>query len=152
MMTTVGDGGRFVAFELGVPPAWIVGELAPGWLGLVDVSRPPFPVGALLLVAAGAVAVWRREADALRLVVLAAGATVAGIVAVSRFADGIFPYLTQWSPVVGLVVWLAIAWTVEVLGGPALRPPARLRPLTQNKVYLVLGIVATVFMVARNLT
>lgn len=52
-------------------------------------------------------------------------------------------------PVLGL---LAIAWTVEVLGGPALRPPARLRPLTQNKVYLVLGIVATVFMVARNLT
>ncbi|MEZ5142726.1 MAG: hypothetical protein R2726_09450 [Acidimicrobiales bacterium] len=124
--TTLADGGRFVAFELGVPPAWVAGELEPGWLGLVDVSAPPVPVGALLLVAAGGVAAWRREVDALRLVVLAAGAALAAVVAVSRFADGIYPYLTQWSPVVGLVVWLAIGWTAWRVARPLLPDPARL--------------------------
>ena len=45
----------------------------------------------------------------------------------------------------------APAWTVELAGGPALRPPRQLRPLTQNKVYLVVAVVAALFMVVRNL-
>ena len=52
---------------------------------------------------------------------------------------------------VPILAGLAIAWTIEALGGPALRPPARLRPLTQNKVYVVVGVIALVFMVVRNL-
>lgn len=55
--------------------------------------------------------------------------------------------------VVGLVILglLAIAWLVELAGGPALRPPARLRPFTQNRVYVVVGVIAAVFMLVRNL-
>lgn len=45
----------------------------------------------------------------------------------------------------------SLAWLVEVAGGPALRPPARWRPLTQQKVYAVLGVVALAFVLARNL-
>lgn len=45
----------------------------------------------------------------------------------------------------------SVAWLVEVAGGPALRPPARLRPLTQKKVYTVLGVIAVVFVIVRNL-
>ena len=51
----------------------------------------------------------------------------------------------------GLAAVCAAAWTVELAGGPALRPPRRLRPLTQNKVYLVVAVVAALFMVVRNL-
>lgn len=50
-----------------------------------------------------------------------------------------------------LLALLAICWLVEVAGGPALRPPPRLRPLTQDKVYIVAGIIAAVFMIIRNL-
>jgi len=51
----------------------------------------------------------------------------------------------------GLAAVCAAAWTVELAGGPALRPPRWLRPLTQNKVYLVVAVVAPLFMVVRNL-
>ena len=51
----------------------------------------------------------------------------------------------------GLAAVCAAAWTVELAGGPALRPPRWLRPLTQNKVYLVVAVVAALFMVVRNL-
>ncbi len=45
----------------------------------------------------------------------------------------------------------AVAWAIESLGGPALRPPRRLRPVTQQKVYLVIAVVAGLFMLVRNL-
>ncbi len=52
---------------------------------------------------------------------------------------------------VPVLVLCAIAWTVELAGGPKLRPPAALRPLTQNRIYLVVGLIAVGFMVVRNL-
>lgn len=50
-----------------------------------------------------------------------------------------------------LVAIAAIAWTVEVVGGPKLRPPAAIRPLTQSKIYWVLFVVALTFTVLRNI-
>ncbi|GAA1396515.1 DUF2752 domain-containing protein [Luteococcus peritonei] len=44
-----------------------------------------------------------------------------------------------------------LAWTVEALGGPALRPPRRWRPLSGDRVLLVLGIVGLGFALWRNL-
>lgn len=44
----------------------------------------------------------------------------------------------------------ALAWTIELLGGPSLRPPGRFRPVTQNKVYVLVGFIAVVFMIVRN--
>ena len=56
---------------------------------------------------------------------------------------------------VAVLVLLSVSWTVELLGGPALRPP---RPLAQPlqrvpaPVWLVLGaVVAIVYAVLRNL-
>lgn len=57
-------------------------------------------------------------------------------------------FIVVGAAVLGLCL---IAWTGEVLGGPALRPPKALRPLTQQKIYLVVGMVAVVFAVVRNL-
>lgn len=78
------------------------------------------------------------------------GTRAAGALAHADFA-------AAWSHNALIVVSAAILgfcvilWTVELLGGPALRPPARLRPLTQRKVYLATGLVAVVFMIVRNL-
>lgn len=41
-----------------------------------------------------------------------------------------------------------VAWTVEALGGPALRPPARLR--SPALWWIVFGVCAVAFMVVRN--
>lgn len=53
--------------------------------------------------------------------------------------------------VVPVLAGCAIAWLVELAGGPALRPPRIVRPLTQSKLYVVVGVVAVIFMVVRNL-
>lgn len=61
-----------------------------------------------------------------------------------------------WSYNAMLVIGIAVAamcataWTVELAGGPALRPPRRLRPFTQNRVYTCVAVVAAVFMLVRN--
>ena len=54
---------------------------------------------------------------------------------------------------VAVLVWMVCAglWIVEVLGGPAVRPPTFVRPLTQRRIYLGVGLALTVFTVARNL-
>lgn len=60
-----------------------------------------------------------------------------------------------WNPIllIALVVTglAAIAWTVEVAGGPALRPPSIIRPLTQTKVYAAVAVLLTTFMIVRNI-
>ena len=50
-----------------------------------------------------------------------------------------------------LLALASLAWIVELLGGPALRPPARLRPITQRRAYIVGGVILSVFGVLRNL-
>lgn len=52
----------------------------------------------------------------------------------------------------GLIVAIALglAWSVESLGGPALRPPGALRRLSARQVWIGLGVVSFVFMIARN--
>lgn len=60
-----------------------------------------------------------------------------------------------WNPflfVGGVVLGLAsLAWLVELLGGPQVRPPSRFGPITQTRVYWVLGVLALLFTLARNL-
>ena len=53
--------------------------------------------------------------------------------------------------VLPILIVCAVAWTVELAGGPALRPPKPWRPLTQTKIYWVAGVVGAVFMIVRNL-
>lgn len=49
-----------------------------------------------------------------------------------------------------LAIGLGMAWTVESLGGPALRPPGLIRRLSANQVWIAVGVVALIFMIARN--
>lgn len=104
------DGVRFIRFELGPQPAWVFGELPGGWLGLIDPSNPPIPIGGVLLVGAAAFAAWRRDWSGARLSALGLALIAASVFAISRIGDGLFPYLVRWSPVVGLVTWLAVVW------------------------------------------
>ena len=53
--------------------------------------------------------------------------------------------------VLPILIVCAVAWTVELAGGPALRPPKPWRPLTQTKIYWIAGVVGAVFMIVRNL-
>lgn len=45
----------------------------------------------------------------------------------------------------------AVCWLVEVAGGPATRPPRRLRPLTFERVSLAMAGPAVLFAILRNL-
>lgn len=51
----------------------------------------------------------------------------------------------------GGLVLCSLAWVLELAGGPALRPPRRLRPLTQNRVLAVLGVLGLGWALWRNL-
>jgi len=104
------DGLQFTRFELGPKPTWLFGELEAGWLGLVDYSNPPIPIGGLLLAVGAAVAVWRKDWSGTRLAALAIGLVATSAFAVSRIGDDLFPYLVRWSPVVGLISWIAVVW------------------------------------------
>lgn len=75
----------------------------------------------------------------------AAGALARGDIAAAWSYNALF--------VAGMAVLAccALAWLLEVAGGPALRPPRWLRPLTQNRIYLFVGIICVIFMVVRNL-
>jgi uncharacterized protein DUF2752 len=54
---------------------------------------------------------------------------------------------------VGLVALTVtgVLWVVELLGGPSVRPPARVRRITTNQWLVVAAVVAVVFTLARNL-
>lgn len=60
-----------------------------------------------------------------------------------------------WNPfafvVLAVVALCTVAWAVEVAGGPRWRPLARWGGVSQTRLYWVLGAVAAVFMVVRNI-
>ena len=108
-----GDAWHVVASQLSVWPDWVhahvVGNIYTGGLDLG--GSTPIAFWAVVLVAA-AVVTWRRAKDAFRLDVLLALTIVVAVVSVSRIVGEIFPYLVTWTWVVGMLVWLAIAWSV----------------------------------------
>lgn len=54
---------------------------------------------------------------------------------------------------IGLVVAIALGliWSIESLGGPALRPPGALRRISAKQLWIGVGVISVVFMIARNL-
>jgi len=108
-----GDAWHVVASQLSAWPDWVRGNVVRNiYSGALDLSGPtPIAVGALVLAAA-AVFTWRRAKDALRLDVIIGLTIVAGFVSVSRIVGEIFPYLVSWTWAVGMLTWLAIAWSV----------------------------------------
>ena len=108
-----GDAWHVLASQLSAWPDWIHGSVAQNiYSGALDLSgRAPIPVSLVVLVGAG-VLTWRRAKDALRFDALLVLAVVAAVASVSRIVGAIFPYLVTWTWALGMLTWLAIAWSV----------------------------------------
>ena len=108
-----GDAWHVVASQLSAWPDWVHGHVVRNiYSGAIDLSgAAPIAVWAIVLVAA-AVLTWRHAKDAFRLDVLLALTIVVAVVSVSRIVGEIFPYLVTWTWAVGMLTWLAIAWSV----------------------------------------
>jgi hypothetical protein len=111
---TYGDAWHVLASQLSAWPDWLHGDtpahnIYTGALDLTGVA--PIPVSLVGLIAV-AVLTWRRVKDAFRLDVLLGLGVVAGVLSVSRIVGEIFPYLVTWTGALGMLVWLAIAWSV----------------------------------------
>jgi hypothetical protein len=109
---TYGDAWHVVAEQLTAWPDWLHGHVVRNiYSGGIDLGGGmPIAVWALVLVVAGVVT-WRRSKDAFRLDVIVALTIVAAVVSVSRIVGDIFPYLVTWTWAVGMLTWLAIAWS-----------------------------------------
>jgi hypothetical protein len=108
-----GDSWHVVASQLGLWPDWVRGQVVRNiFTGALDLGgATPVAVWTVVLVVA-AVLTWRRAKDAFRFDVLIALTIVVAFVSVSRIVDEIFPYLVTWVGAVGMLTWLAIAWSV----------------------------------------
>jgi len=110
-----GNAFHVMGQQLSVAPEWLRGSAKVNlYSGAVDLSgSAPIPLALLALVAATVVA-WWRDKVAWRLNALVLAAFAAGFVAVTRIVGEIFPYLVRWSWTLGMLAWLAVAWTVVV--------------------------------------
>jgi hypothetical protein len=110
-----GNAFHVMAQQLSAAPEWLRGaDRVNVFSGAVDLSgSTPIPLALLALVAATVVS-WWRDKVAWRLDALVLAACAAGFVAVTRIVGEIFPYLVRWSWTLGMLTWLAIAWTVVV--------------------------------------
>ena len=108
-----GDAFHVVAAQLSALPEWIRGATKPNlYSGAVELSgRIPVPVALLALLVAVVLA-WKADRGAWRLNVVVLVAIGAGFLAVTRIVGGIFPYLVRWTWALGMLAWVAVAWTV----------------------------------------
>jgi len=124
---TVDTAFRLVGKAVAFPATWITGHDAVNTSAFVPVASGFFvPVGLLLLVAGAVVAARRRDRDALALVVLTVAALGAGVYSVSHVVGPLAAYLVRWLLALGMVCWLAAAWTLfqaleRVARGPTVR-------------------------------
>jgi len=110
-----GNAFHVISQQLSIAPEWLRGAAKVNvYSGAVDLSgATPLPLALLALLAATGVA-WWRDKVAWRLNALVLAACAAGFVAVTRIVGEIFPYLVRWSWTLGMLAWLAVAWTVVV--------------------------------------
>jgi hypothetical protein len=108
---TVGyaNAARLTAPQLSFAAPWITGHermtlgaLDPAW-------TVPFVL--FLLIGALVIAIKRRDHDALVLDALALGFAVVAWVSAARIVGEPFPYVLQWTWIVGVLAWLAIGFT-----------------------------------------
>jgi hypothetical protein len=111
-----GDALHVMGQQLSLAPEWLRGSHPVNvFTGAIDLSGgAPVPIAFVALVAATVVA-WWRDKIAWRLDALVLATCLAGFVAVTRIVGEIFPYLVRWSWTLGMLTWLAVAWTVVVV-------------------------------------
>jgi hypothetical protein len=104
------DGWSTVALQLDHRAPWFRGDVPLLSATVVNIGvAAAVPIGLVALVAAGALAVWRRSAS----VVFALTALLmvgAGTLALSRLVGEVYPWIVQWTRVIGLACWLAAGW------------------------------------------
>ena len=133
-----------------------MGGVEPNVTGTGSVEGLPLTsllVPVVVFVGAGALAVWRRCYDAVRLQAVVAIGAVAGVVAVSRITGDTFDYLLRWWwPVAGLW-WVSAAWSLWQAAMTAPTMAAVHAPATSRRTQLtrasqaVLVVIAVVVMV-----
>lgn len=138
-------GLRTVADEVGKLPAHLVGAGVDSDAPLLP-ERWPLPaiaVGLVLFVAARAVAAGRRRGEVLWLGAFTLTLAAAGVAAVARI-DGLgFPYLVQWTVLVGVLAWTTIGLSLlPELGVLVRRALARPRPAQRPETVLAAPLVA----------
>jgi hypothetical protein len=108
-----GDAWHVIASQLSLWPDWLHGSVPRNiYSGALDLSgSAPIPVSLVVLLGA-TVLTWRRAKDAFRLDVVVLLTTVVAVLSVSRIVGEIFPYLLTWTWALGMLTWLAIAWSV----------------------------------------
>jgi hypothetical protein len=108
-----GDSFHVIASQLSIWPDWLHGNVPHNiYSGALDLTgATPVPVWLLVLMGAGALT-WRKAKDAFRLDLLLVLTIAAAAISVSRIVGEIFPYLVTWTWAVGMLTWLAIAWSV----------------------------------------
>ena len=144
------DAVRAIADEFGKLPAYAGGSGASGW-PLIPALWPMWAivVGLTLFGAALVGGALRRRADVLWLGALTLAVAAAGVAAISRIDGPSFPYVTQWTVVVGMLAWTTVGLgllpeLVTALRGPAGRISAALRSdVVVGLPVAVLAVVAT---------
>jgi hypothetical protein len=105
------DGWRSVALQLGTEPTWL-GFDPPlvAFATTVDTAgAPAVPLGLVALAVGLALAAWRRD-DSLLLGATALVALGAGVVGMSQLVGDLFPWLLEWTRILGAATWLAAGW------------------------------------------
>lgn len=116
----LGNGWRAVALQLGPVPEWLVGRRSVSpFNGAVELPSVSVPVALVPLALVTVLALRRRWRDVTWLCALVIALTVAAVLSTSRIIGALYPYLTVWTAVVGVMAWLAIGagaarWVREV--------------------------------------
>lgn len=134
-----GDALHVMGRQLSLTPEWLRGsDPVNVYTGAIDLSGGmPIPLAFVALVAATVVS-WWNDKVAWRLDALVLATCVAGFVAVTRIVGEIFPYLVRWSWALGMLTWLAVAWTVVVVWR-ARRAPERHHAVSRVALALVVS-------------
>jgi hypothetical protein len=134
-------GWRVVSSQYGVPPEWLFGARDAGPTPEPAAIGQPLLPFLLVLVAVGAVVLWRRRvAGGLELVVVWLAASVVGVVATARTVGPVYAYRIGWTWVLGMVAGVVVAWAAWTLVA-AWRPALEHRVLVPGSV-VVLAILA----------
>jgi hypothetical protein len=105
-------GARIVNAQFAIPAPWASAhERTAPFAGGLD-PRWHIPWALLLLVAAGFLALRRRDWRSLSLVAIVILTAVAAVASASQVVDEPYPYLLRWTWTLGALAWIAIGWTV----------------------------------------
>ena len=107
------DGVRAVALQLGLTPEWLVGRRPTNaFSGGVELPSTPVPLALVPLAVAAVVAHRRGWRDLTWLAGLVGALVLAAVASMSRVVGELFSYLTVWTWIAGVLLWLVVGATL----------------------------------------